>query len=137
MIGNPALTIARLDTSQFSDDILVLRIRCTGSLVIAKDDVQNPPRHLVLALFEENFSLSVLLRPMSCRSVRGALLAQDQCPWESVQARRLDFGVFSDLALSSSANRIAETLKIFSISSVPISTTSSRNLALPIRLNSH
>ena len=135
MIGNPALTIARLDADQFSDDILVLRIRCARSLVIAKDDVQNPPRHLVLALFEENFSLSVLLRPMSCRSVRGALLAQDQCPRESVQARRVDFGVFSDLVLSSSANRIAETLKIFSISSVPISTTSSKNLALPTGLN--
>jgi hypothetical protein len=54
LIGNPALTIARLDAGQFSDDILVLRIRCAGSLVIAKDDVQNSPRHLAVTLFEEN-----------------------------------------------------------------------------------
>jgi hypothetical protein len=54
LIGNPELTIARLAAGQFSDDILVLRIRCAGSLVIAKDDVQNSPRHLAVTLFEEN-----------------------------------------------------------------------------------
>jgi hypothetical protein len=54
LIGNPALTIARLAAGQFSDDILVLRIRCARSLVIAKDDVQNSPRHLAVTLFEES-----------------------------------------------------------------------------------